>query len=85
MAYATYEQAIAKKATSNDLVKYVVEQVSLLGDGQNATIDFLDRAAVGEFCRALGFAADRHWACLLYTSDAAAQRSSVDPGGRRSL
>ena len=64
MAYASYEQAIAKKATSNDLVKYVVEQASLLGEGKNAVIDFLDRAAVGEFCRALGFAADRNWAAL---------------------
>ena len=64
MAHATYEQAISTKATTNDLVKYVVEQVWLLGEGKNATIDFLDRAAVGEFCRALGFAADRNWAAL---------------------
>ena len=64
MAPATYAQAISKKATTNDLVKYVVEQVGLLGEGKNATIDFLDRAAVGEFCRALGFAADRNWAAL---------------------
>ena len=64
MAPATYAQAISKKATTNDLVKYVVEQVGLLGEGKNATIDFLDRAAVGEFCRALGFAAERNWAAL---------------------
>ena len=64
MAYASYEQAIARKATSDGLVKYVVEQASLLGEGKNAAIDFLDRAAVGEFCRALGFAADRNWAAL---------------------
>ena len=30
MAYASYEQAIARKATSDGLVKYVVEQASLL-------------------------------------------------------
>ena len=64
MAPATDAQAISKKATTNDLVKYVVEQVGLLGEGKNATIDFLDRAAVGEFCRALGFAAERNWAAL---------------------
>lgn len=64
MTPATYAQAISKKATTNDLVKYVVEQVGLLGEGKNATIDFLDRAAVGEFCRALGFAAERNWAAL---------------------
>ena len=64
MAPATYAQAISKKATTNDLVKYVVEQVGLFGEGKNATIDFLDRAAVGEFCRALGFAAERNWAAL---------------------
>ena len=54
MAYASYEQAIARKATSDGLVKYVVEQASLLGEGKNAAIDFLDRPAVGEFWSAVG-------------------------------
>ena len=32
-----------------------------------------------------GFDFERSQACLLYTSDAADERSSVDPGGRRIL
>ena len=36
------------------------------------------------FFRALGVTQVRiHWSCLLYTSDAADERSSVDLGGRR--
>ena len=38
MAYASYEQAIARKATSDGLVKYVVEQASLLGEGKNCLL-----------------------------------------------
>ena len=48
-----------------------------LGDQQAA-----HRAAIGDLAHASA-AAPLLWGCLLYTSDAAAARSSVDLGGRR--
>ena len=44
------------------------------------------KAAAAEFGRLSGYRfADSSYACLLYTSDAADERSSVDLGGRRIL
>ena len=54
-----------------------------LADRRRAAVDatVLDLAAI----RVMGpaFARGHHAACLLYTSDAADERSSVDLGGRR--
>ena len=45
-------------------------EVCPLGEGRDATVQAL---------------LDRCWGCLLYTSDAADERSSVDLGGRRTI
>ena len=64
MAYATYEQAIAKKARADGLLRYVVSVLARLQDGEAVDLDFIGREDVGAFCRALGFAEDRNWAAL---------------------
>jgi hypothetical protein len=62
--FTTYEQALAKRASSNDLLGYVVDTLTKFNDGEDVALDFLSRRDVGAFCAALGFAADRNWAEL---------------------
>lgn len=64
MKYRTYEQALAKKANSNQLLGYVVDQLGRFNDGEDITIDFLSREDIAAFCRALGFGADRNWGAM---------------------
>lgn len=64
MRFTTYEQAIARKAGTNDLLAYVIDQLTKFNDGEEVDLDFLSRSDVGEFCRTLGFASSRNWAAL---------------------
>lgn len=64
MGFRSYEQAIAKKAAGDALVRYVVETVGRLQDGDQVALDFVSRTDVGAFCVALGFDAERNWATL---------------------
>ncbi len=64
MAYATYEQAIAKKASADGLLRYVVSVLASLQDGDDVDLDFVSRSSVGAFCQSLGFAEERNWATL---------------------
>ena len=73
------------------LVGQVGEEVGELGGGEHALVDQGAAAERGEVGALLGWkvvfdplAHDEQLAvCLLYTSDAADERSSVDLGGRR--
>jgi hypothetical protein len=64
MKFTTYEQAIAKKASSHDLLNYVMDQLAAFNDGDEIDLDFLSRSDIDVFCRTLGFAKDRNWAAM---------------------
>ncbi len=64
MSYESWTAAIEARATADQLAAYAVERLGRFSDGDDVVIDFLDRAAVGQFCRALGFSTRRNWASL---------------------
>ena len=64
MKYRSYKEAIEKRARTDGLMQYVVQQMAAFNDGQEIDLDFLSRADVGAFCQALGFDADRNWGKL---------------------
>ena len=55
-----------------------INTVTSLSVASNFNLTFLNLSSIPDFCLPL-----RYTACLLYTSDAADERSSVDLGGRR--
>lgn len=62
--HATFADAVAAGASVNELASYVVDRVDAFTSGKDVVLDFLTKDAVGDFCRALGFGADRNWAVL---------------------
>ncbi len=51
-------------ARASAAVQSVITRLTELNNGQDVALDCLSFDAVGEFCAALGFAADRNWATL---------------------
>ena len=64
MPYASWTKAVEAGANADQLAAYAVDRLGRFADGEHVLIDFLDRAAVGQFCRALGFSSRRNWAAL---------------------
>lgn len=64
MKFTTYEDAINAKADLDGLLGYVVERTTQFNDGADVDLDFLGRADIGAFCRALGFRARRNWGAM---------------------
>lgn len=70
--YPDFTSAVQAKADSSALAHYVVDTMSAFTDGDDVTLDFLSKSAVGAFCRSLGIR--RNWAEL--TLDAIAPADS---------
>jgi len=64
VAQGSFADAVAAGASVHELGRYVVDRVDAFTHGEDVVLDFLTKAAVGDFCKALGFAADRNWAEL---------------------
>ena len=63
--------------------EHVMQQYGATAPGAGTTAASQDLLTAGLGKTGLGAAAAPAYACLLYTSDAADERSSVDLGGRR--
>ncbi|MBK9726396.1 MAG: DUF5661 family protein [Candidatus Lutibacillus vidarii] len=78
MPYASWTKAVEAGANADQLAAYAVDRLGRFADGEHVLIDFLDRAAVGQFCRALGFSRRRNWAALTLDVIAPPDRSGAN-------
>lgn len=77
MKYRTYDQAIAKKCSSNELLGYVMDRLARFNNGEDVDLDFLGRDDVGAFCRTLGFRPERNWGAMELSQIAPTQPEGV--------
>jgi len=77
MKKQSFVELLDQSASVSKLTEFIIHELSAFNLGKTVDFNFLSRLAVGGYCRALGFAANRNWSMLVL--DKIAPKSPLGP------